>query len=376
MIKQDAQLKIPSIAQLEQELLADSTSSDMELPADTTQDAARTLTAAAVRHDVSTFARCLINVYGGWPFYDVFEKRKILTRLKKIYDTAEGITAMDLFTELGNIIADMPDEHIILQFGKKRAKTKLGHKKVNVGKNKAGDLPLRMEPQGKTLLIAVGSVATNLIERYFQPSQTKAEAMINDSDALIVDLRGNGGGDGRPLSWLAYRLYGAHVRVARHVYIRATPDAKIVHKNFVQYWQSIKYGEADFVEINSARHHNPDFEHDASGYHGPVYVLIDGDTCSAAEQFCLLMRHHPYVKFVGDNTRGCEVYGNTVAVYLPNSHIGFGVGSLYRELDLENFELNGYPPDIRVPDGRDAYDVAMQDLAATRMNATSKGYNK
>ena len=57
MITEEKKLKIPSIVELEQELLADSTTADMELPDDTNQDADRVLMAAQVRHDVSTFAR-------------------------------------------------------------------------------------------------------------------------------------------------------------------------------------------------------------------------------------------------------------------------------------------------------------------------------
>ena len=78
--------------------------------------------------------------------------------------------------------------------------------------------------------------------------------------------------------------------------------------------------------------------------------------------FLLRMIHHPYVRVVGDNSAGMERFGNMGTGFLPVSNIIFSVGLNYRELEIDNFELHGYEPDIPCKDGQDAFEVAIGDL--------------
>ena len=378
MIKQDTQLKIPSIAQLEQELLADSTTADMELPADITQDANKVLMAAQVRHDVSTFARCLINVYGGWPFLPDMERRRILVALKKIQDNAhDGMTAGELFEHLSPIIAKFRDNHISIRFNDKFVRTSFGKPVRDVGKNLSLPNGVLSEMRGDVAVIAFKTLRMQNHRAEFEEVERKMDDLLAESSALIVDLRGNGGGNSRPTDKLAYRLYGANVPSAKRAFIRVTPDAAIVHgRKMHPEWLEFPRGDAPVLLTEDIGTDIPLFEHNKAGYRKPIYVLIDGETGSGAEMFCTRMKPHPYVKFVGDNTAGCEVYGDVGRVCLPGSHILFVFGCVYRELEQKNFELNGYAPDIRVPTGGDAFQVAMQDLAVTHMNANSKGHDK
>lgn len=43
-------------------------------------------------------------------------------------------------------------------------------------------------------------------------------------------------------------------------------------------------------------------------------------------------------------------------ILLPHSHMTFNVGYVYRDMFVENFELNGYKPDIECEYGTDAMD--------------------
>jgi C-terminal processing protease CtpA/Prc len=98
------------------------------------------------------------------------------------------------------------------------------------------------------------------------------------------------------------------------------------------------------------------------GYDKPIYILTDGKTGSSSEMFLLRMLHHPRVRVVGDNSAGMEVFGNIGTGFLPASNITFGVGMNYRELEIDNFELKGYKPDIKCKDGQDAFVVALNDF--------------
>lgn len=61
-----------------------------------------------------------------------------------------------------------------------------------------------------------------------------------------------------------------------------------------------------------------------------------------------------------------EVFCDIGNVYLPGSKIK-SFGCVCRELEQENFELNGYAPDISVPDGKDAMDVAMNEIQKSKI---------
>ncbi|MDE6250348.1 MAG: hypothetical protein K2M34_01800 [Alphaproteobacteria bacterium] len=359
---------IPSIAQLEQELLAESAIADMELPDVIQQDAGRTLTATQVRHDVSAFARALINVYGGWPFLPDAARRQVLVALRRIQDNAhDNMTAGDLFDVLRPIIAQFADCHMCIMLDKQQARTNKRKPGRDVGKNIAGDDVVKLEMRGNVAVIAIRTLRD--YETYFKPLQAQVADMLTRSAALVVDLRGNGGGSSRATDKLAYNLYGAHVPMAKKVYIRATPDAAVVHgRKHHPDWLTLNDGLGTALWVDAGDNLCPVFESAQPGYRHPIYVLTDWRTMSSAEMFCTKIKPHPYVKFVGDNTRGGEVYGDVGHIYLPTSKIKFIFGCVYRELVQENFETNGYAPDILCDDGQDAFDVAMQDFATRQIS--------
>ena len=379
MIKTKRKFEMPSIAQLETELLGNSAVSDMELPADTTQDAMRTLTAAAVRRDVSVFARCLINVYGGWPFLSNVERRRVLVALKQIQDNAhDGMTAGELFEMLSSLISKFRDNHISVSFGDKFVRTSLGKPMRDVGENISLPTGVLAEMRGDVAVIAFKTLRMQNHRAEFEEVERKMDDLLEKSSALIVDLRGNGGGDNRLTNELAYRLYGAEMPSGKRVFVRATPDSAIVHKRkvFNPEWVEMNDGSGTICILDADKNPAKPFGSERPGYQKPIYVLTDRGTMSSAEMFITKVRQHPYLKLVGDNTRGGEVFGNVAYCYLPNTKIMFRFGCVYRELEHKNFELNGYAPDIRVPTGGDAYDVAIKDLTATRMKTNSKGHDK
>ena len=52
--------------------------------------------------------------------------------------------------------------------------------------------------------------------------------------------------------------------------------------------------------------------------------------------------------------------------FLPHSQITVAIGMNYRKLLFDNFELNGYEPDIKCADGMDALTVAMAEIEKTK----------
>jgi len=357
-------LAISSIAELERDLLSDSEPDDMNLPSDITQDKDFVLTAKQVKRDISVFARAVINAYGGWPFLDKVIKRKILNALLRLRNGTDCFTAGDLFETLGAVVALFPDNHISLRFENRFKKTALGHAAKNVGTNVASVDDVAKVFQHDGILVVAIRRLLGTWNGWDALGKTFLD-MVHDSRALIIDLRDNGGGHSRPTDKLADYLYGAPTRAARRVYVRATPEAAIIHvrKNCPE-WQHAAANSADPAILEDFTDTEyPKFGARTPGYNKPIYILINNGTMSSAEMFCTRMRHHPFVQFVGANSRGGEVYGDVSNIILPGSKIRFTFGCVYRQLEQPDFELHGYAPDIECRDGQDAYETALADLS-------------
>ncbi len=90
--------------------------------------------------------------------------------------------------------------------------------------------------------------------------------------------------------------------------------------------------------------------HTGRRYTGPMVLLINGTSRSAAEVFAERMRQLGHVTLVGDTTAGAGVSSNTD----PRHHLpsGKAIAINYEavlRLDGEPIEWNGVPPDIQVP---------------------------
>lgn len=144
---------------------------------------------------------------------------------------------------------------------------------------------------------------------------------LSPLDALIVDLRHNGGGSDLEVQTMAGRLI-AERRLYRTVQYRNGPE----HDDFTP-------PSPSFVEPRGPRQ-----------FTGPVALLTNRRTFSAAETFVLAVRTRDGVTVVGDTTGGGS--GNPMARELPNGWtyqlsrwIAFDSGG-------RTFEGVGLPPDL------------------------------
>tara|TARA_R110002110_G_scaffold413729_1_gene641537 strand:- start:15314 stop:16783 length:1470 start_codon:yes stop_codon:yes gene_type:complete len=144
---------------------------------------------------------------------------------------------------------------------------------------------------------------------------------LRDVDALIVDVRRNGGGQ----DFLSLAIASRFVANPTLVYRKqarlgnartALQDVVIAPRGEVQYL-------------------------------GPVYLLTSHSTVSAAEAFTLAMRELPQVTLVGQPTQGA--FSDVLEKHLTN---GFEVtlsNEYYLSVDGQWFEGQGVPVDIAAP---------------------------
>ena len=352
--------KISTVSEIEKFLLSKSSTDDFVFGADKHGVPDKILSADDIRRDVAIFARLLIRVYVGWPVHDEILKRRILKHLINIYNDAHEMSADEFFTLLKPVVADIPDNHISTRFGTICFETKYKKPYKNVGKNIAGDKTVRGEMRNDGVAV-IGFSAMIKSDEFKNAIVDFGKNILPKSNALIIDLRGNTGGNSLYSDLFAEYLCGAWIDSSKTVYVRTNCDAQKFLS--VAYptapWTNLPESE-ELVVWKTGENYTPDIN---KAYMKPIYVLTDRKTASSAEMFLLRMIHHPRVTVVGDNSSGTEVFGNVGRSMLPNSQITVSIGMNYRVLSQENFELNGITPNIKCPENTDALDVALREIA-------------
>jgi hypothetical protein len=170
-------------------------------------------------------------------------------------------------------------------------------------------------------------------------ADTVAAAMnfVNGTDALIIDMRANGGGNPAMVALVCSYLFG--------------PEP--VHLNDL-YWREGNRTEEFWTrkEVSGKRYLNKD-----------VYVLTSKRTFSGAEEFTYNLKNLKRATIIGETTGGGAHPGGGFRI---NEHFGMFVptGRAISPITKTNWEGTGVTPDIAVP--------ADQALHVARIAALTK----
>lgn len=129
------------------------------------------------------------------------------------------------------------------------------------------------------------------------PKINSAMNMVENTNALIIDLRKNGGGDGRVGDILETYFY---------------PEENEIYYDSIS--RTEKYKVLPFVE--GKRYLNR-----------PVYILTGLNTFSAAESFCQFMQQNKKATIVGEKTKGGGSAGSSIPLlegflcFIPTSFV-------------------------------------------------------
>ena len=170
-------------------------------------------------------------------------------------------------------------------------------------------------------------------------ADTVAAAMnfVNGTDALIIDMRNNGGGNPAMVAFVCSYLFG--------------PEP--VHLNDL-YWREGNRTDEFWTrkEVPGKRYLNKD-----------VYVLTSKRTFSGAEEFTYNLKNLKRATIIGETTGGGAHPGGGFRI---NEHFGMFVptGRAISPITKTNWEGTGVTPDIDVP--------ADQALVVARLMALKK----
>jgi Peptidase family S41/N-terminal domain of Peptidase_S41 in eukaryotic IRBP len=163
-----------------------------------------------------------------------------------------------------------------------------------------------------------------------------AMRFLKDGDAVIIDLRGNGGGSAAAVQYLASHFLPADTLLLTFLEGSAPPS------------QSRTLNHLAAGRLNGK----------------PLYVLIDGGVASAAEEFAYHVEQFKLGELVGAKTAG-GANNNRLVPIAPAFILSVSVGRPVHAVSNANWEGVGIKPSVETAPPR-ALEVA-QSLALTRL---------
>lgn len=174
-------------------------------------------------------------------------------------------------------------------------------------------------------------------------AETVAAAMnfVNNSDALIFDLRQNGGGDPAMVALICSYLFGDKPVHLNDLYMRAGNQTQ-------EFWTKPEKAAKKYTDK-------------------PVYVLTSNRTFSGAEEFSYNLKNLKRATIVGETTGGGANPGES---YRLSDHfqVFIPTGRAISPITNTNWEGVGVEPDVKVPQEqalKTAYLLALSKLLET-----------
>ncbi|WP_226644696.1 S41 family peptidase [Microbulbifer variabilis] len=170
-----------------------------------------------------------------------------------------------------------------------------------------------------------------------------AMALIENTDAIIFDLRNNGGGDGNMGRLINSYLFDEPTHL-NSIYWKATDS-------ITEFWTFETIKGKRMVDI-------------------PVYILTSKDTFSAAESFAYQLKHLKRATIIGETTKGGA---NPWQFFQLDDAFGvvIPIAKAINPITKSNWEGTGVEPDIttRKEDAfNTAYQLSLQQIQKTAVN--------
>lgn len=358
------------------------------------------LKAEDVKSDVELLLYGLREGYGGFKYLPKSEIEGVNQSLAKIANDRRIKSVADFCDQIGDAMWILQDNHIRAKLGdttcgpKKIAAHRIGTVGVNFGKAESDKTKkpfvIQVEQFRGRKVAKLSITAFPFHEDSAWNGFDEALDVIKASDAFILDLRGNGGGDDSRGYQLAEMLIGSKVTPDWDTTIkRQTPETLTLFRNMFVYSKMTMLAKGQTPEAyldERIKETDAKIELAANGklpaeeridykpvkpmalnehsYRGPIFLLVDASCASSCESSMNTIKLHPHARTVGENTAGYFHFGDVGKLVLPKSKIVLMVptkSNMYASGKI--YDKVGFPPDIRVPQGEDAMRYAMDGIA-------------
>lgn len=349
--------------------------------------------------DIDAILHALENGYGGKNFLPKNEYASLVASLNNLRsESVAGISSQVFCVKIQRMMDLVSDNHLGITSngwtcGKK-------YPEAHVGNNILGDgeIPwaiLKRNINNREIPILAISKFPSSSYSVWNGFLESVKSLLAYSD-IIIDLRGNPGGDdskGKQMANIFYGLpeLGQGPSPVEKLITRNTPAATVSFVNyrliqmyylkqqgkpvppelFRLYQESLKFYQLSLSggTVPEEAFVVPSVVLDASKiYSGNIYVLIDRHCGSACETTLQALEAFPKLITVGENTTGVVTYLNAGLIFLKNSSLVMAMpsrASVFK--DGRVVEKIGYAPQIPIAAGRDALDELLSILGRHRL---------
>ncbi len=342
-----------------------------------------------IKKDIDLLIYALDNGYGARNY---ISNNLIQTMFKRLEDIKKNIklTENEFCKIVGDALWEIPDGHLTVRArGKLCGKQSEWLKRIGrVGKNykanyyKSNTKTWFVGPQkinGRTVgFISIISFP-NSKDPVWNGFIEKVKTILK-FDEVIIDLRGNRGGDDTFGFKLAELLQDREVTPGWDKTIEnLSPETIALSKNnfnIAKLNYELRKETVPSYVVDYLAERDKLFESSISGklpkervytwdqesipfgdnmYKGKIIILADRECGSSGESSLEALAKHPNAKFYGENTAGKYHFGNVSTLILPQSKINIGIASKYNAYnDNRNIDKIGLQPDVITKPGMDA----------------------
>lgn len=214
-------------------------------------------------------------------------------------------------------------------------------------------------------------------KRFFKESFAQIQA--SGVEHLIIDLRGNGGGDTEPTLLLLSYLYDKPLQFygAMNLKIKKVPNHKLYESKLglinTFSWLLIRKKEDGYELRQIDRYHRK--KKPAKAFDGQVYALIDAGSFSATGEMAGALKGYTNTLFIGEESGGNPVVntsGEMLNLILPNTKVQATIPIVEFIMNVP-FENDGrgmmpdFTPDVSIEDRIEGKDKT-KELAIELVN--------
>jgi hypothetical protein len=360
------------------------------------------LSSQEANHDVEVILYALKNGYGGRKYVNGVILDSALKSIDSLKNPSGEVSVAAFCEQIDEALFLIPDNHLSASIRGRDCSTKRVEPRGNVGKSvSAGSEPPWSFGTRKVVGTQIAILSINRFEKHEDVSWKgflDAVAEAKKSAAIIIDLRGNPGGDDTMGFEMSERLFGGKTPSPIEFTVMSTTSASFAGlannwklreirlkrsgKDVPPYIQSRlkdRLAQLERAERGELAPEKIVREIDGlafipeKGFAKPIYILIDRACGSSCESTLETFEQHPYVTTVGENTFGDIHFAEAALVILPNSQIQLQFGTHYTKYKDGRFvERTGYAPSVKVLDGQDALAAAIELFVLRRADSRAE----